>query len=96
MSDNPGMDREMHKCPNCEMTWFERKMCPDCAFTGGDCAACGGTRDGGPADPHVCPEPYPFEQAQAIMSCASSRNPLVVSQRQRARILLGLRSRTPN
>jgi hypothetical protein len=75
------------------MYWPERYLCEECAFQAGDyeCPRCGNARQGPKADPHVCPEPYPYEIAKAMVSMGTARSPLIVSPRQKARIVLGLR-----
>ncbi len=92
---HPESDAEYVTCGNCGMGWPTRALCPTCALRAGgadpECEICRGTTDAGLTAAHVCPEPYPYAVARTMAGLAEASGGMFVSQRQKARIRLGLR-----
>lgn len=92
-------ENELVTCPECGMSWTTRISCGRCMFRSGgvdpDCPECHGRMDMGlRPDVHECPEPYPYKVALSMVQMAESMalggSPMIVSQREKARIKLGL------
>lgn len=68
-------------------------LCEACAFRSGgadpNCQTCHGSGEAGLTPAHTCPEPFPYKTA-AIMVAMARGGSMVVSQRTKARIKLGL------
>lgn len=69
------------KCSRCGMGWFEHRepveLLPGQWTTTGE-------------RPHSCPDPMPYHAARAMVELAQARGGIVVSQRMKAAIKLGL------
>jgi hypothetical protein len=86
-------DAEFVTCPACGMGWLTRRLCGSCAFKATPdpgCAECGGKVVYGLTKAHACPEPYPRETAETLAAFYASSG-VPTTQREKARILLGLR-----
>jgi hypothetical protein len=81
-----------HTCPNCGMSGAATKTCWGCLM-GNACET--PERCGTPAL-HTCPTPYPLETARTLYAIHSGPRAAPVSQKMKARIMLGLRGQEQN
>ena len=80
----------MATCTRCGMGWVERRESVELFGLGTGTWSSAGER------PHKCPEPLPYETARYMADAAVAAGGIIVSQRQKAAIKLGLENGPPS